>query len=235
MRAFFIFLLVTLSAVTHSFETQHIPGGLDLFRNSYQCENSKKTRNQCTKTSLYDTTGATPAVTCVDPLTLPTCSCTCPNGIKFNQTLTYSGADNFDGSCQTDKSECLQRTKDLEYKLNEATKAYLAQEQDLLKRLHKCEHSGFEYKGCFKSDIRNGLGEGHEHFDGMTPRRCAEICKEKKYLALWDHGTVHNCFCGSQINGWNQVDDEQCVYRCHGDKSQPCGGYQMLTIWGKDG
>jgi len=53
-----------------------------------------------------------PSVQCMDPSVPPTCSCSCSNGINFNQTLSATlagGSQPSPDTCQADNEQCLQR------------------------------------------------------------------------------------------------------------------------------
>ncbi|EMD97614.1 hypothetical protein COCHEDRAFT_1019003, partial [Bipolaris maydis C5] len=66
---------------------------INVLSDSYQCKN-----------------GATPSLECVDPLAKPTCSCSCTNGVIFNQTLSVSPQkDNNCDSCELEKEKCFDR------------------------------------------------------------------------------------------------------------------------------
>ncbi|EUC40137.1 hypothetical protein COCMIDRAFT_60758, partial [Bipolaris oryzae ATCC 44560] len=63
---------------------------------SYQCKN-----------------GATPSLECVDPLARPTCSCSCTNGVIFNQILPMSPQkDTNCDSCELEKKKCFDREQE---------------------------------------------------------------------------------------------------------------------------
>jgi hypothetical protein len=48
-----------------------------------------------------------------------------------------------------------------------------------------------------------------------------------RYSGLKYYGV---CFCGDMING-PPADESQCKLPCSGDKSQTCGGNQVLSVW----
>lgn len=55
-----------------------------------------------------------PSVTCASPSDVPDCSCTCTNGITFNQALSPPGfGPSASPGCQNEKEACLLREQDI--------------------------------------------------------------------------------------------------------------------------
>ncbi|KAM0251076.1 hypothetical protein ACHAQJ_008358 [Trichoderma viride] len=91
----------------------------------------------------------------------------------------------------------------------------------------------FVYSGCFQDGgsgnpnaliFRSSLSS-----DNMTVEECVADCKGNgfRYAGLEYYGI---CFCGGTVDG-PQVDDSQCSFPCNGNKSETCGGNNLLSVW----
>ncbi|KAH7564038.1 hypothetical protein BM1_01085 [Bipolaris maydis] len=104
MRSSLAILLSTLCAAAYSVDIQ----------NSFQCQN-----------------GAIPSVSCASPSDVPDCSCTCTNGITFNQALSIPGSGpGASPECQSEKEACLLREQELATNLvrEQETVAHLSEQ-----------------------------------------------------------------------------------------------------------
>ncbi|KAL6833351.1 WSC domain-containing protein [Trichoderma sp. SZMC 28015] len=95
------------------------------------------------------------------------------------------------------------------------------------------EFKPFVASGCFQDGtpgtpqaliFRSSLSS-----DNMTVEQCVADCKGNgfRYAGLEYYGV---CFCGNTVDG-PQVDDSQCTFPCNGDKSETCGGNNVLSVW----
>ncbi|RYN19465.1 hypothetical protein AA0113_g11421 [Alternaria arborescens] len=125
MRAVGIFVVSALCTQVHGYDAQQLLGSLDLSGSSYKCDN-----------------GVKPSIACVDPATAhDTCSCTCTNGIKFDQPLdpfsstangsSGSGPEN-NSACQADKDRLIERQQELMAQVTEL-KDKLTDTQDVVR------------------------------------------------------------------------------------------------------
>ncbi|XP_014551118.1 hypothetical protein COCVIDRAFT_113710, partial [Bipolaris victoriae FI3] len=117
MRASWIYLTSALCMGAVAYDTPYAMSTSDfsgISGDSYQCENRMK-----------------PSVTCTDPaLNNDTCSCTCTNGIIFNQPVTSPSQNNGGNdasldTCQAEKDQYMEREREAMDKLNEAEQAHL--------------------------------------------------------------------------------------------------------------
>ncbi|EUC50956.1 hypothetical protein COCMIDRAFT_21667 [Bipolaris oryzae ATCC 44560] len=116
MGASWIYLTSALCTGAVASDTQYTMSTSDfsgITGNSYQCENGMK-----------------PSVTCADPsLNNDTCSCTCTNGIMFNQPVpspdqSSGGNDASLDICQAEKDQYMEREREAMAKLHEAELAH---------------------------------------------------------------------------------------------------------------
>ncbi|KAJ6282439.1 WSC domain-containing protein [Bipolaris maydis] len=117
MRASWIYLTSALCTGAVAYDPQYTMSTSDfsgISGNSYQCEN-----------------GVKPSVTCTDPsLNNDTCSCTCTNGIIFNQPVPSPGQSSGgnDASldiCQAERNQYMEREREAMVKLHEMEQAHL--------------------------------------------------------------------------------------------------------------
>ncbi|UKZ63422.1 uncharacterized protein TrAtP1_004652 [Trichoderma atroviride] len=91
----------------------------------------------------------------------------------------------------------------------------------------------FVYSGCFQDGgpgnpnaliFRSTLSSNN-----MTVEECVSECKGNgfRYAGLEYYGI---CFCGGTVDG-PQIDDSQCSFPCNGNKSETCGGNNILSVW----
>lgn len=89
----------------------------------------------------------------------------------------------------------------------------------------------FVYSGCFR-DLGNPsalVWRTPLDQQNMTVETCTSACKGNgfRYAGLAYYGV---CYCGQTVNG-PELDESQCSYPCTGDKSQTCGGDNILSIY----
>ncbi|PON20484.1 hypothetical protein TGAM01_v210654 [Trichoderma gamsii] len=91
----------------------------------------------------------------------------------------------------------------------------------------------FVYSGCFQD---GGPGNPNALIfrstlpsNNMTVEECVSECKGNgfRYAGLEYYGV---CFCGGTVDG-PQLDDSQCSFPCNGNKSETCGGNNILSVW----
>ena len=141
----------------------------------------RKYRTLSTSQSSHIPIGANPSLECVVPSASPSCSCTCSNGILFNQTLTATpptGSSTHPDTCQADKDQCLQREQQLSAQITDAQQArkeceeksttemngaqqkYLEREQDLLAQLNEAQQANVNCQQKALTDL-NDAKEAH--------------------------------------------------------------------------
>jgi len=167
MRVNWIFTLSVLCVTAYTYDTQEVFGSLDLSGNSYQCENGMK-----------------PSITCMNPSSNNhSCSCTCTNGIMFQQPLPLSshigGSSASLADCQAGKNECLAREKDLMDQLDsikdcdEAKNAWIQNHQQCMLDL---------------KDIQDQTAESSFESSVMCPRDHAkEVKVHETRFKVWCH------------------------------------------------
>ncbi|EMD67463.1 hypothetical protein COCSADRAFT_34263 [Bipolaris sorokiniana ND90Pr] len=141
MRASLVFLVSTLSIGVYSFETQQVLGSANPAGTSYQCQN-----------------GATPAATCTDPSNVPTCSCSCSNGVMYNESLSAHTSRNpnpFPDTCQAEKDNCLEREKTLTAQVTEAQEKRTECEATSLADRQKAELDALQQDQKCKVELSN--------------------------------------------------------------------------------
>ncbi|EUC28344.1 hypothetical protein COCCADRAFT_109432 [Bipolaris zeicola 26-R-13] len=135
MRTSLVFLVSALSAGVCSLDTQQVLG------TSYQCQN-----------------GATPAATCTDPSNVPTCACSCSNGVTYNEPLSAHTSRNpspFPDTCQAEKGECLDREKILTAQVTEAQEKHTECEATSLADRQKAELDALQQDQNCKLELSN--------------------------------------------------------------------------------
>ncbi|EUC43151.1 hypothetical protein COCMIDRAFT_38882 [Bipolaris oryzae ATCC 44560] len=141
MRASLVFFVSALSVGVYSFETQQVLGSANPVGTSYQCQN-----------------GAAPAAACTDPSNVPTCSCSCSNGVMYNEPLSAHTSRNpnpFPDTCQAEKDDCLEREKTLTAQVTEAQEKHTECEATSLADRQKAEMDALQQDQNCKLELSN--------------------------------------------------------------------------------
>ncbi|KAK5990052.1 WSC domain-containing protein [Cladobotryum mycophilum] len=91
----------------------------------------------------------------------------------------------------------------------------------------------FVYSGCFQDGAPGQpaalIYRSPQSTDKMTVENCVAECKGNgfRYAGLSYYG---QCFCGDTVNG-AQLGEDKCNFPCNGNKSETCGGNQILSVW----
>lgn len=88
----------------------------------------------------------------------------------------------------------------------------------------------FVYSGCFEDGNPNTLSfRSDADSQNMTIEGCMAECKGNgfRYAGLEYYGV---CFCGNSVNG-AQLDESKCNFPCSGNKSEVCGGDNILSVY----
>ncbi|CAF0900880.1 unnamed protein product [Brachionus calyciflorus] len=82
------------------------------------------------------------------------------------------------------------------------------------------------YKGCFLANFSNQI---RQNFGFLTNEICIQFCEsiKKDFASLI--GT--ECFCGNSLNETNLVFNDECFYKCNGNQSQFCGGFNRFSVF----
>ncbi|KNG50492.1 hypothetical protein TW65_02167 [Stemphylium lycopersici] len=168
-----------VEAHAHAHIGQQPLGSLDVSGNVYQCQN-----------------GVKPSITCTDSASeKPTCSCTCTNGIIFDQLLpatSMDGSSTAPDSCQAEKQEWLEREQQLIADLNQANDKLTRKEQEHLQREQQlstelstcnakpsCNTKPFKYNGCYV-DTESRVLDAVYNIDGsMTSLKCQILSRNR--------------------------------------------------------
>ncbi|CAN9264190.1 unnamed protein product [Alternaria alternata] len=221
MRAVGIFFVSALCTRVHGYDSQQLLGSVDLSGSSYKCES-----------------GVKPSLACVDPaLNKDTCSCTCTNGIKFDQPLdpfssvanrgSGPGLEN-NSACQADKDLLMTQIKDL----TDDQQKHLNRQQALLDQISTYQNT-YNYQGCFTDAVDHVLNAFPEIVDkNLTVESCQAKCEGYKHFGV-NNGI--NCMCGDKFaNPTKQVAETDCNVPCGGNnKQQKCGGRSRLSVYSK--
>ncbi|CAN9331401.1 unnamed protein product [Alternaria alternata] len=216
-----LFLVLTANTLAH--QLQKPLSSLDLSKTSYQCDN-----------------GVKPSIICNDASEKHNCSCTCTNGIKFDQPLdpfsaTASGdsGTGHDTECLAAKNFCLEREQQLMVQVADLTDGQqksLKREQELLEQLRTYQNT-YAYQGCFTDSIPRVLNARETNESAMTLERCETICQGYKYYGL-QYGSY--CFCGNTfVNPTQQVAETNCNMACAGNGKQMCGAAGHNSVYAK--
>jgi hypothetical protein len=85
------------------------------------------------------------------------------------------------------------------------------------------------YIGCFKDTTAYDLDGFLERSRSNTPERCVETCRAKGFAyAAVQYG--ESCLCGNSYGKYGAADN--CNYKCTGDSSKICGGYNANSVYG---
>jgi hypothetical protein len=225
---------------------------------------ASKANARNTSQSLHKRTGMRPSIACTDPSSNNhNCSCTCTNGIVFEQPLpSPSQADGSNGpslvDCQAGKNECLVREQGLVAELKERQQEHLKREREWLAReqgliaeveerqqkhlerenelsikLKQFSPLPFEYQGCF---ARTGFTGSGTLTGGRTMSNEMTISQCKmtcKDFAHFAIGGVY-CWCGDDLTlPKHIVGEEECNLDCSGDRNQKCGGSHRSSVYSK--
>lgn len=181
-----------------------------------------------------------PSIICDSALSdRPNCSCTCTNGITFDQALDpFSSSTNGtpdDSVCQAEKTKCFERERQLNVENASLTKGQqdiAAREQALLKQLATYQNKPtYTYQGCFTDSALRVLNGKTIPDANITVERCESMCRGYKYFGLqWNE-----CFCGQSFAQPTQHrDDKECHVECLGDKTQKCGGGWRNSLYSRN-
>ncbi|RAR06708.1 WSC-domain-containing protein [Stemphylium lycopersici] len=207
-----------VEAHAHAHIGQQPLGSLDVSGNVYQCQN-----------------GVKPSITCTDSASeKPTCSCTCTNGIIFDQLLPATpldGSSTAPDSCQAEKQEWLEREqqlsadliqakqeltreKELAAEMSEKQQQHLKREQELSTQLStcnakpSCNTKAFKYKGCYVDNVKRVLNAHYASNSAMTSLQCQIIFEKYSHFGL-EYG--NQCHCGNSLVGNpKKVGDGEC-------------------------
>lgn len=164
MRLPWILVVSSLCAKVYGEDIQQVLGSsLDVSGASYTCAKGMLTFAVILiSTNLFfffkKKIGVKPLITCTDPsLQEHSCSCTCTNGISFDQPVPLASQNNSgtnaDG-CEPEREQWLEREQQLIAEISQKQKELLDREQEFLKReedltdkLSKCTKT--TYQGCY--------------------------------------------------------------------------------------
>ncbi|CAN9264226.1 unnamed protein product [Alternaria alternata] len=189
---------------------------------------------------------AKPSVVCNDASDKHNCSCTCTNGIKFEQPLdpfsSSSSATNGGSSqavdnaeCNADKEFCLEREQQLMAKitgLTDSEQKHVTREQELLDQLSTYQKKTYTYQGCLIDSGNRVLGDkSFMNEPNITVEKCETLCAGFKYFGVQNG---KECFCGNTFKYATQHKPESdCSSPCTGDKNQKCGGGYRSNVYAK--
>ncbi|KNG51227.1 wsc domain-containing protein [Stemphylium lycopersici] len=204
-------LVLAFAANAFALGTQQVLSSLNLPTSSYECKN-----------------GVKPSIVCDDASAeKPNCSCTCTNGVTFNQPLDpfrspgSTGGAIDDTVCQAEKTECLAREQTSQAELT-ALKDQLAGYQNA---------PAYTYVGCFTDSAKRVIGPNLVTGADITVKKCETLCKGSKYYAL-QNGS--ECFCGKTfLQPTQDTPDTECKTPCKGDKNVTCGGKWRNAVYVK--
>ena len=94
---------------------------------------------------------------------------------------------------------------------------------------------GFQFAGCFKDSHDRALADVIRADIGtVTNEKCVSHCKAAGFLLA---GTEHGgeCYCGDELVGSAQLDEEACATPCTGDAEDVCGGDWALSVYSESG
>ncbi|KAJ6270732.1 hypothetical protein PSV08DRAFT_409781 [Bipolaris maydis] len=210
MRLSWIIVVSGLCTTSFTYETQQVMGGPEL--------------------------GATPSFACTDPLAdKPNCSCTCTNGITFDQPLSLD-SQNCPGTpaydCQVEKDECARQEQVLKDEITKKTQEYNECKTELSKCVPAQIRSRYRYKGCFQVTPGSLFLPGtRSSSDVMTVELCAVHCQAHRHFATTN---ANVCFCGDKVVGTApEVKHSDCNSPCIGDKTEMCGALWKFSLYTK--
>jgi len=218
MKLPWILFVSGLCANAYGGETQKLLGSsVDLFGTPYTCENGMFTLSVLfTCRSLLQELGVKPSITCTDPSSdAPNCSCTCTNGITFDQPLLPALGDGPKialENCQADKDKLL------------------AREQEVTAELTTIKSRDYKYKGCYRANIRPH-DASYLIDQSLTVSRCQTICYPSPNFALASNW----CWCfNTLVNPTGYVGAQsECSTKCPGNAGQICGGPTAYSLYSK--
>ncbi|CAN9080318.1 unnamed protein product [Alternaria alternata] len=204
-------LVLGLAANTFAYAPQQVLSSLGLSGSSYQCDN-----------------GAKPSVVCNDASDKHNCSCTCTNGIKFDQPLDpFSSATNGGSSQVADNAVCQADKDRLAARITDLTKG----QQDLLDQISTYQNT-YHYQGCFTDADPHAIDTVITTDMQLTVEKCQTTCQAYRYFGI---NNGHHCHCGSKFtNPTKEINEADCNVPCDGNKSQTrCGGAWKLSVYAK--
>jgi hypothetical protein len=148
MKLPWILFVSSLCAEAYGSNIQTVLGNsLDLSGTLYTCENGMLNFTVFLNYRfLLNQLGVKPSITCEDLSHIHSCSCTCTNGLRFEQSLPSSvqpdGSSSSSSSldaCQKANNECLVREQDLTNQLSQKERDLLQREEELSAALSNCK------------------------------------------------------------------------------------------------
>jgi len=162
-----------------------------------------------------------PSIQCMDPSLPPSCSCSCSNGITFNQTLSVN-LDEEERAHTTKLEKILTaRQTELVNELETTKQALEVARNNHTACVEEWNEKPFTYLGCYENSASNRLSDLAVTDGLMTIPRCAKICQSFRYYGL-EYGS--RCFCGNTWKSSPAVEPSKCNWKCEGDHKTMCGG-----------
>jgi hypothetical protein len=232
MRISSIFFVSGLCAKVYGGDVQQVlSSSFDPSLASYTCENGTCILEVVDLVGLPSELGVKPSVACMDPsLGEHSCSCTCSNGLRFEQSLPsyslQSGGSSSNGSldaCHAAQDKLLAREQDLADQLSQKQQELLRREQELLAELEAYKQKPPTYMGCYAEQAQpnNILTGRRTPSESLTSEQCSTLCDGYKYFGLYPG----LCFCGDSIRAGVTIGkEEECTTPCNGNATQQCGG-----------
>ncbi|KAF7672623.1 hypothetical protein GT037_009124 [Alternaria burnsii] len=147
------------------------------------------------------------------------CSCTCSNGLRFEQSLpSYSPQSG--GSSSNGSLDACQAAQD----------KFFAREQELLAEIEAYKPKLPKYIGCYIEQAHpNSILTGRRLASkSLTFEQCAMHCEDYKYFGL----EPDLCWCGNELKfGVTIVEDKECNDFCAGNRTQQCGASWRTAIY----
>ena len=121
--------------------------------------------------------------------------------------------------------------------MKESVKESLLRQKERQNLLKNCKSKARSnpiagYLGCFVDKSARDLDKYSFGDAKMTPELCTKTCSKKgfKYAAVQYSS---QCFCGNTYGKYGKSQKEnECSYKCSGDKNEICGGYYRNSIYG---
>lgn len=158
-----------------------------------------------------------PSITCTDPSSdAPNCSCTCTNGITFDQPLLPALEDGPNialENCQTDKD------------------TLLAREQEVTAELAAFKSKEYTYQGCYHGGVASARSF-YVKDPSLSAARCQTIC----YPSLHFGVCVDACYCMDKLvdSTTRLMAKKECsVKKCPGNANEDCGNPGRIIVYSK--
>ena len=95
--------------------------------------------------------------------------------------------------------------------------------------------AGFQYAGCFRDSEERVLRDiVRPDIGPVSNEKCVEHCKGAGFLLAGTEWSGE-CYCGNELVGSEQIDENECSHPCSDNDAEMCGGDWALSVYSESG